>query len=72
VLHKEYGSGSSRPKVVGPDTTWGSVGDELPGGGRNPLAGKGGPNCDYWNRTLQNRPALDIAAFHYCELHSLR
>ena len=67
VLAKEYSSGSTtRPKVVGPDTTWGPVGDEKPDGtGRNPVPGKGGPCYDYWNATLQRAPALDVAAFHY-------
>ncbi len=54
-----------QPKVVGPDTTWGAVGDEMPDGGRNPIPGKGGPNYDYWNATLQTNPGLDVAAFHY-------
>jgi hypothetical protein len=65
----DFSSGSSgllpRPKVVGPDTTWGAVGDEKPNGGRNPIPGKGGPNYDYWNATLQTDPGLDVAAFHY-------
>lgn len=53
------------PKVVGPDTTWGAVGDERPSGGRFPIPGAGGPNYDYWNATLQRDPDLDVAAFHY-------
>ena len=54
------------PRVVGPDTTWGPVGDENPDGtGRGPIPGAGGPNYDYWNATLQQRPAVDVAAFHY-------
>ena len=52
VLKDEYLSEQQVPKVVGPDTTWGAVGDELPNGGRNPIAGAGGPNRDYWNTTL--------------------
>ena len=64
MLEREYGE-EQRPKVVGPDTTWGSVGDEKPDGGRNPIPGAGGPNYDYWNATLQAEPALDVAALHY-------
>ena len=67
LLIQEYGN-ASIPLVVGPDTTWGAVGDELPDGGRLPLPGKGGPNCDYWNGTLQENPSLDIAAFHYYDI----
>ena len=59
------GAGISLPRVVGPDTTWGSVGDELPEGGRNPIPGKGGPNYDYWNATLQASPDIDAATLHY-------
>ena len=64
VLEREYGE-EQRPRVVGPDTTWGSVGDEKPDGGRNPIPGSGGPNYNYWNATLQAEPALDVAALHY-------
>ena len=68
VLETEYAAEQLVPKVVGPDTTWGAVGDELPNGGRNPIAGSGGPNRDYWNTTLQHDPAIDVAAFHYYAL----
>ena len=72
VLAQEHLSssniGDATPLVVGPDTTWGAVGDELPGGGRNPIAGAGGPNADYWNGTLQSAPLIDAAAFHYYAL----
>ena len=30
------------PRVVGPDTTWGAVGDEKPDGGRFPIPGTHG------------------------------
>ena len=56
---------SDRPRVLGPDTTWGPVGDEQPSGGRGPVPGKGGPNYDYWNGTLQRSPDVDVATFHY-------
>ena len=56
---------AARPKVLGPDTTWGPLGDEQPGGGRAPVPGKGGPCYDYWNGTLQAAPELDVATFHY-------
>ena len=66
VLNKEYSATSADvPNVVGPDTTWGPVGDELPDGGRNPIPGKGRPNYNYWNATLQAGAAVDVAAFHY-------
>ena len=56
---------ASVPQVVGPDTTWGPVGDELPDGGRNPMPGQGGPNADYWGASLRAGADVDIAAFHY-------
>ena len=56
---------AQRPWVLGPDTTWGPIGDEQPGGGRGPVPGKGGPNYDYWNGTLQHKPDIDVATFHY-------
>jgi len=49
----------TRPHVVGPDPTWGPVGDEQPSGGRGPSV------WDYWNDTIQQNPAVDVAAFHY-------
>lgn len=62
ALRSLLGNGTNNERVVGPDTTWGPVGDEKPDGtGRNPM----GIQYDYWNDTLQQQPDIDIAAFHY-------
>mmetsp|Transcript_38452 Transcript_38452/g.106113 ORF Transcript_38452/g.106113 Transcript_38452/m.106113 type:complete len:318 (-) Transcript_38452:924-1877(-) len=58
ALLNEVFAGDGVPKVVGPDTTWGPLGDMQPDGSRSKTP------WDYFGGIMQQQPSLDVAAFH--------